>query len=477
MNNISKYKELIQKIDYSLKKHAEFFYDDSNYRLNNHGTMIDKALYIISLYLDNTSLRYRKKAITRLRDALKRNFSDKMVNLESSIAYHLFSMELFMSIEKSLLSRFNDSCGINQSSIENFVNFLIYSTKPDLYFPIIGDGHKQDIASLRYYSFYSYIEKNPLLKYLLTRGKSGHKPNKLFKVYQKEGFAFIRNSWDGKASYISFISGSGNPDFVSHKHADDLSFTYFTKGKDIFIDSGTYTYEQGAMRSYFISALAHNTIVVDEKNYPIQLWTGSFISKQFEQDIHQKWGNIEDTGILDYGEKEYCYVVGKNDMYEGVNLTRSLYFLKSGAIILIDNIQSHKPHKYSQYYHLNPKIIPQNIDVKLENNKTKVIISTEDINIYITQIGLCNFRIFNGNKNEARPGISSEKPGDLEETKTLQFSLESKNAKFITLISVTNKNDPPKCNIKTSTNISDELIVNENGNEIKIPLYNHSRNL
>ena len=41
-NNISKYDSLINELDMSLKKHAEFFYDDNNYKLNNHGTMSDR---------------------------------------------------------------------------------------------------------------------------------------------------------------------------------------------------------------------------------------------------------------------------------------------------------------------------------------------------------------------------------------------------------------------------------------------------
>lgn len=490
-NNISKYDELINEMDISLKKHADFFYEDKYYKETNHGTMIDRALYAISIYLDDTSsTKYRRKSIERLSNALKRNFSDKMVNLESSIAYHLFNMELFITIEKILLNPFEDSCGINQSLIESSIDFMIHCSKPDLNFTVIGDSHKQSISSIKNYAFYQYVKDYPPLKWFLTSNKSGNKPKDLFKVYKKEGFAFFRNSWDknelNSTSCVSFISGSGNPSVITHKHADDLSFTLFAKGKDIFVDSGTYTYEESNMRKFFISALAHNTIVVDNKNYPIQLWNGSpdfSKPKQVEDQSNPiKWGNIKDTGILDYGEEEeYYYVVGKNDMYDGVNITRSLYYLKNGDVVIIDDIQSYNTHKYSQYFHLSPKITIKDIDVKLENNNTKMIISDNDININLIQIEPCSIKIIKGDITKAKPGIISEKFDDLKETNSLEFSLKSKNVRFLTLIIINdlNERDTKECYIKQSNQYEskEELVIKEFKSEIRIPLFDYSRKI
>ena len=443
-----------------------------------------ESLYFISRYLnDDFSKEYRRKSIDRLRAALKRNFSDKMVNLESSIDYHLFNMELFITIEKSLLNRFEDSCGINQSLIESSIDFLINSSKPDLNFPIIGDSQKQSLKSIKNYSFYPYIKDYPPLEWFLTYGESGHKPNELFKVYKKEGFAFFRNSWDkteqNEKSYVSFISGSGSSKINTHKHADDLSFTLFAKGKDIFVDSGTYTYELGDMRKFFISALAHNTVVVDDQSYPIQLWTGSWDfskSKPDDQIDPVKWGDINDTGILDYGEEDdYYYAIGKNDMYDGVNITRSVYYIKNGDVIILDDIQSHHIHKYSQYYHLSSKLNINNIDVKLDDDNTNVIISDNDIDVNILQIGNCNIKLFKGDKNKAKPGIISEVFNQLEETSSLEFYLKTKNTRFITLISVNDIREKKEKQLYIKSNSKngskEELIIEKSGEEIKILLF------
>lgn len=491
-NNITLPSDLISKIHISIIKHADFFYEDNNYKLNNHGTMSDKALYAISVYLnDHLYDKYREKSIIRLKNALKRNFSQNMINLESSIPYHLFNMELFVSIEKLLLNPFEDSCGISQSSIKKSVDFLIDCVKPDMYFPMIGDSQKLSIKSIINYCFFSYVESYMPLKWLLTSQKSGTTPKNLFKVYKKEGFAFFRNSWDqtkkDEISYVSFISGSGSPEINSHKHADDLSFTLFAKNKDIFVDSGTYTYEKGDMRKFFISALAHNTVIVDDQNYPLKCWGGSednLLEKPKDGQDYQIWGDKNDTGIIDYGEKEdYYYVVGKNDMYDGVNITRTLYYLRSGDIIIIDDIQSYDIHKYSQYYHLSPKINARKIDFNVENNNTNIKIYDDDDDISITlfQLGQCNVEIINGNKKKAGPGIISEKFGDLEETKTIKFYKSGKNTRFITLINVKEaiEKNNKKIYIKsTLSNIhKDELIIKEDLKEINIPLIKYSRKI
>lgn len=471
INNISRYNNLINEMDRSIEKHADFLYDDDNYTTNNHGIMMDEALYAISRYLDNE--KYRNKSISRLKNALKRNFSDNMVNLESAITYHLFNVELFNTIEKLLLKPFGDTCGFNQSSFEKSIDFLIHCAKPDSNFPVIGDSHKSSLKGIKKFSFYQYIKDYPLLKWFLTSGESGNKPEELFKVYEQEGYAFFRNSWDitkqNETSYVSFISGTSI--LRGHKHYDDLSFTLFSKGKDIFVDSGYLNFEKGVTRDFFISALAHNSVVVDNQSYLVP-----------RRDILIHWQDNINTGIIDYGEKKnYYYVVGKNDMYDGVNITRSLYYLKSGDIVIFDDIQSPDIHTYSQYYHLDPKININDIDVKLEDDNTNVILYDNDITINIFQAGQCDVKFIKGNKNKIGPGILSEYFGQLKETNSLKFSLKARNTRFITLITVNDKNEKnyKKCYINSipQYNLKEEIVIKEFEKEIRIPLLNYPRKI
>lgn len=466
-NNITAHNQLLNRIEESLMKHGKFLYDDANYSVNNHGTMLNRSLYILSIYLDNNviSKKYEKKALYRLEKELNRNFSDGMVCLENSINYHTFSMNLFINLEESVLKPFGDSLGerMDQSSIERAVDFLIQCSKPDLFLPVIGDSTKKSLKDKKYY--YPSPNPYPPLEYLLNSGNTGKKPESLIKVYQEEGYAFFRDSWDLKnwneITYASFKSGFP---LKHHKHADDLSFTLFAKGKDIFIDSGTYTYDNGDYRNFFVSALAHNSVVVDNENYPFLI------------------GNHEDTGIIDSGNTEdFFYVVGKNDMYHGVNITRSFYYLKNGDIVILDDVQSLDTHDYSQYYHLDSKIYSEDIEVKIQDNSAHVKILDKDVDVNIFQFKPCEVEVINGDREVPRPGIVSYEMNHLTETRSLKFSTKSENAKFVTLITVddSNKQHIQDAYVDSNSEIEseEELIISLPENIIKIPLKSHAREM
>lgn len=169
-------------------------------------------------------------------------------------------------------------------------------------------------------------------------------------------------------------------------------------------------------------------------------------------------------------------------MYYGVQITRSLCFLKSGDVVLVDDIQSDDNHEYSQYYHLSSKINVNDIHVKLEDNNILVKISDNDIEIDIFQVGVCNVELIKGHKNKPAPGIVSEEFNHLEETISLKFSKTSEKTRFITLITV---NDLDKTHEKEYYNnptvlkrgSNEELVICSSGRRIKIPLKDYSRKM
>ena len=52
-----------------------------------------------------------------------------------------------------------------------------------------------------------------------------------------------------------------------HKHSDCLSLIWQEAGENLLIDSGKYGYQGDAMRAYFLSTCAHNTIEVDGRSF------------------------------------------------------------------------------------------------------------------------------------------------------------------------------------------------------------------
>lgn len=74
----------------------------------------------------------------------------------------------------------------------------------------------------------------------------------------RSGYVIIRSLPESDDSESSMLFVSAMAPLTGHKHSDDLSFVLMEGGRDIFVDSGKYGYDYDDMRSYVISASAHN---------------------------------------------------------------------------------------------------------------------------------------------------------------------------------------------------------------------------
>lgn len=71
---------------------------------------------------------------------------------------------------------------------------------------------------------------------------------------------------------LTFDVGPIGPDVQpGHAHSDTLSLLLSIDGVPVLVDSGVFTYEQGADRDYFRSAFAHNGPVLNEED-PNEMW-------------------------------------------------------------------------------------------------------------------------------------------------------------------------------------------------------------
>lgn len=403
----------------TLVQHATFLAAPENYTQQNHGTMMDRSLYLTAQYLsdDYDIEHWRTTALGRLQDSFVRAYSADMVNLENSSSYHLFNFDLFVGIEKDILNVFDDTLGKGfDLLLDGAVEFLVQLSKPDSALPMIGDGSRTSLTAFPRHPSYTHVKEHPHLRYVLTQGREGSPPSRLFSVYQNEGYAFARTSWDpaDKAStYASFRAGRL---IDNHKHADDLSFSLFAHGTDIFVDSGTYTYQPGDFRNYFVSAMAHNTIVVDRETYPI------------------REGAANDAAIVDFGSTpDYHYVIGRNCAYRGVRLLRSFFFLPTGRVVIIDNAESGDDHTYSQLFHLSHRLDPRTLTV---HDGGLTTVSADRLAIRIIQARSGDAAVHRGAPDRPDLGIVSEAFNVLHPTTTIEYQQHGRVARFVTVIAV-----------------------------------------
>ncbi|MGL4345853.1 MAG: heparinase II/III family protein [Cellulosilyticaceae bacterium] len=409
--------QFIMKVNSLIKEHAAYLYEDAYYTFNhNHGIIQDCALIDSSYYLnDNESPSYLERAKKRLCMQLEYGFNQENVHIENSPGYQ---SEVLMLLEQlaRLMNLYHDPFGAwLMEQIRPYNEFLVASIKPNVRLGEIGDTS----------SFYGIKEKNlayrldnPQLLYATTYGKEGNKPTDNTKIYPKSGYYFYRSSWAQedfeRATWVAFKAGYQSK---THKHADDLSFMLYSKGVDIFVDPGWYNYVYGdPLREYFISAHAHNTVIVDGKTYSPTV------------------ANAYKTGILKYEttRAEYDYILAFNKMYEGVQIDRHFYYLKQDSILVYDDIVSDKEHTYSQLFHLSEAV------QIISRSDTEVLLKIKHTPYRVRVIQLIKettLEVYHGDPQK-KYGHISRGINCSDQIDTLKFDRIGTSQQFLTLITV-----------------------------------------
>jgi len=422
-----------------LDLHVDYLCDPNLYAYNhNHGVFQDRALIYLAWFLNN-SKKQKLIDLAKKRLVVQRNyaFTEEMISVENSYDYHIIAIRLFREIAQ-LLNWIGDEYG--KTLLDDFgkaTKYLAYLLKPDAYAPMIGDSklHRVSKAEARTLG-------DPLL-YAVTRSREGEKPVEKAAVFPKSGYMASRQYWaredsfTGKkrmtdAMWCMFKSGYRS---MNHKHADDLSFMMHCKGHDIFVDTGVFSYSfSSKYRNYFISALAHNTVIVDNQSYPVSP------------------NHFDTTGIFAYdvNNGNYNYAGGFNNAYSGVEIDRHFYSFDE-TIIIYDNIRSDSVHTYSQLFHLGQQMSI----VSMNDSEVVLKIADTDYLVRIIQhLENTTLSHYYGENKECRFGIMSNKMNTLDPTNTLKFDVSGSNVDIITQISVLKAPEKLDCTrkIKFSSN-------------------------
>lgn len=211
----------------------------------------------------------------RMRVMAERQFAADGGHLEHSPDYHRM---LLGSFEKGLLAGL-----INDDEVAERIRKASYvmgwMVQPDGHLVQFGDSPSFDVDAAEMSSVDPYTE------FILSNGDRGEPNNEELCVLESSGYAFVRSPQPESAgersssSYLAFQAGFHSR---AHKHADDLTFTWFDLGREILVDAGRYGYEDllpadaperldgfyyGAPeRMYVEGTVAHNTVSVNGEN-------------------------------------------------------------------------------------------------------------------------------------------------------------------------------------------------------------------
>lgn len=429
--------ESVQNIENKLlnqliNQHIKFLKDEKNYVHFNHGTMIDCSLILLSiLEKDDDTLMF---AIKRVRENFLNTFTDNMICVENSITYSVYNIELFVLIQKNLLNSLNiDLIPDLDSKIWRALDFINILKQPNNTFPLYGDGELITIDSLKSKYIYNYYPEHPVFSFYNTNNLESY-------YYEIEGYLIIKD----KNKYFFVRSG----DMVkNHKHPDDLSFVLYYD-KEFLVDTGIYNYDTGLLNDYFKSSKAHNSVVLEDENYPY---------------INNK---AEETSISYYKEyTDYFYVILKNNSYKFANILRHIYIFKDTFTVLIsDNINCPFNIKNSQFFNLSPEICS---DLFVNFNNHSILLNNRILIQSISQ-EKSNFI-----SRYSKESIVAKKYHDLQNTVQLEFSSHGPNCRLTTLISFDIENDI----LKTLRYSNQKITFNNFGKNYSLNFYNKNDSL
>ncbi|MFY0544178.1 alginate lyase family protein [Brevibacillus sp. H7] len=400
------------KVEDLIRNNAEWLMNDQNYTKNhNHGIFEDGSLIKAGYYLANES--YVKKGIERLNKQLQYAFPNKYIHIENSIGYHLGIISYMKNVGEFLHTFKNDYAKTAMEYVNGALDYLVYVIKPNLTVPFLGDT----IGSLNGNSISDHYG-NEHLSYVQSKGTAGIKPDKLSRIYQEDGYAIFREHWNSEnynqSTWLLFKSGYNSS---THKHADDLSFLLYSKGHDIFIDPGMYNYMVGnEIHDYMNSNFAHNTVIVDEQSYSISMF------------------NSRKVGLYGYKkENGYEVVTGFNNVYDGVNIDRSISYINGNHFLIVDDIVSRERHKYSQVFHLANDVEL----VKWSRHDAILKIKGTDYYVLLQQLnGADDAKKYSGNEDPHHLSYVSNGLNKVEETTTIAYHKWDSSTRFITSIRI-----------------------------------------
>ena len=263
---------------------------------------------------------YAKEAFVKL---VKSWFSDEGVHLESSPLYHDWVIRKIR--ELGAVERFQQP-GV-QGMLERADAISPWLTYPDGRWVPVGDSHGVGPQLT-----------GPVKPDCLPDGAGCW----AVRDFTKSGYALVRSlpeAADGESNML-FVSAMAAG--AGHKHSDDLSFVLMEGGREIFTDSGMYGYNYDEVRSYVLSARAHNVpSLVDRRIDP----------------AHIDPANTHlDPVLVDGGQ----FVIRGTVDRPGLFLHERVFSYVPGALLRVeDRLNNQTSSRWQSNLHLAPDLIPE----------------------------------------------------------------------------------------------------------------------
>ena len=250
--------------------------------------------------------------------------------------------------------------------LESMWNYLAYSVAPNGLSPHNSDSDRSELTGELLEKAAEYHRAD--WTGIATHGAQGKLPPGLPTIlFPWAGQLIMRGSWEADAHWAFFDIG---PWGTLHQHSDALHLSVTAFGRDLLVDSGRYTYQNywGEMgitwRSYFIGAEAHNVILVDglgQANGPLrreQPIGDDQVIITPEYDYAQAIFAHGFTDMQTVSDRHHAIMSGQEPSNDGVEMgvthTRAVLYLREVGWIVVDHLDTDRPHRITPLWHFHP---------------------------------------------------------------------------------------------------------------------------
>lgn len=355
-------------------RHLERHMSYSRYCMRNNHLIGDAAgLALIAQTFPELTRAglWKKKALKVLRTELPRQVYPDGANWEQSVVYHRFVLYLYLMVFHMEQLNGGEASSVVWGYIEKMFNYLFWLARPDGSAPMVGDSDDgravvlgdEPPGDLRpaistgavmfgrgdfKYSASKLSEEAIWLTGLEAAEKwvnlPGKKTGNGFQCFPDGGYYIVRSGWDPQDNYILYKNGPHSP---YHAHADQLHVEFYSFGKDLLMDPGTFVYNGSPRwRDYFRGTSAHNTVMVDGQHQSVP-------NRSF------RWVNpARPLKVEYYAGQMFNWVRGGHTGYcrlkDPVTHRRGILDIMSEYAVILDDFSSRERHGYEFLFHFPP---------------------------------------------------------------------------------------------------------------------------
>lgn len=346
----------------SLLEHRRYLENDANIAFHsNHGyyQMVGQMAMGRRLMPYDPSMQdFYTQGQERFSQMLRTQFTEEGIHKENSPYYHRMLLLSLKGIIRSGLLHAPDILAFTDRIEQTLSSFVC----PDQTVLQFGDSDARNIQITKTFNVKAKCD-DPAMQYMASGGKIGKAPEEGLLAYPQSGYAVVRTY--GKTFPATFQDQSYlalNAAFHSrtHRHADDLTLTWYDRGQHILIDSGRYGYvgktEKGSplwldgfwysdpFRVYCESTRAHNTLEFDGRNNP------------------RKGAPMYGSALQRWKEQDGVFAVeAELRLFKTLRRARTLLFRPGAWLLIADWFHDNagEPHTVRQWFHTAPHLTMQ----------------------------------------------------------------------------------------------------------------------